>query len=458
MALSTRAKFDRRDPGTSAELWRSTGILERASPLDLAGVRRMVVLSAHPDDETLGAAGLIRRMHSLGADVDVLVASDGEASHPGSPTHSPDRIAGLRRDEMCRALRHLAPRARLRPLGLPDGDVAAHHDALVDELRATIGPDASTTLLATPWRDDGHPDHEAVARAVERVARETGAAAVEFPIWAWLWAAPDDPRLHPSRLTVLQLTADERTAKRRAIGEHRSQVRALGDAPADEPVLTERFLQHFRRPYEIFLPVRRSLTGDYFDGLYRDSADPWRLARNWYEQRKRDLTVAALPRPRFRSAFEPGCAGGRLTELLAPRCDRLLATDIAAVPVDLTRRRLADRLNVRVEQRTIPRDWPDRPTFDLVVLSEIGYYLDRTDLSRVIGRAVGSLTSDGVVVACHWRHPAPGYPLTGDQVHVAIIDESGLTPAATHLEEDFRLDVLTAPGMPSVAHWEGLLA
>ena len=116
--MAVSATFDRRDPGTPEERWRSSGIFERASPLDLAGVRRVVVLSAHPDDEALGAAGLIRRMHSLGAQVDVLVATDGEASHPGSPTHSPERIAALRRSEMCRALGHLAPRARLRPLGL----------------------------------------------------------------------------------------------------------------------------------------------------------------------------------------------------------------------------------------------------------------------------------------------------------------------------------------------------
>ncbi|HEY5878098.1 MAG TPA: bifunctional PIG-L family deacetylase/class I SAM-dependent methyltransferase [Nakamurella sp.] len=451
------ATFDRRDPGTSEERWRSTGILDRASPLDLAGVRRIVVLSAHPDDEALGAAGLIRRMHSLGAQVDVIVATDGEGSHPGSPTHSPERIAALRRAEMRRALRQLAPRARLRRLGLPDGDVAAHHEILIGELRAAIGQEFCGTLLVAPWRDDGHPDHQAVARAVERVARETGTSAIEFPIWGWLWADPDDPRLDPSRLAVLSLTDDERAAKERSIGEHRSQVRAIGDAPADEPVLTERFLRHFRRPYEIFLPFRRSLTSDYFDRLYRDSEDPWQLGRNWYEQRKRDLTVAALPRPRFRSAFEPGCAGGLLTERLASRCDRLLATDIAATPVDVARRRVAGRPNVRVELRTIPRDWPDLMTFDLIVLSEIGYYLDRTDLSRLIVRTVGSLASDGVVVACHWLHPALGYPLTGDQVQAAFVAESGLSLAATHQEEDFRLDVLTAPGMPSVARWEGLL-
>ncbi len=204
------------------------------------------------------------------------------------------------------------------------------------------------------------------------------------------------------------------------------------------------------------LARRRTLPVGYFDALYRDSDDPWGLGRSWYEQRKRALTMAVLPRARFRSAFEPGCAIGLLTELLAPRCDRLLATDIAAEPLAALGRRFAADPQVDVRQLALPRQWP-AGEFDLVVLSEIGYYLDRGDLSKVIDRTVGSLATDGFVVACHWRHPAAGYPLTGDEVHRALIAESGLTAVATHLEEDFRLDVLGRPGAPSVARADGVL-
>ena len=449
--------FDRRDAGTEEEQWRASGFADGAAPLDLAGVRRLIVVSAHPDDESLGAAGLIGRLNTLGARVLVIVASDGEASHPDSPTHCAARIAERRREEMSRALAHLAPGARLCRLALPDGRLAAHLVELLSAVRREIGPDPAGTLLVAPWRDDGHPDHEAVARAAEQLAHEVGVRLLEFPVWAWLWARADDPRLHPSRLTVLQLTDDERGRKLRAIDEHRSQISALSDAPADQPVLGPAFLEHFRRPYEVFLPVGPSLTRGYFERLYAESADPWRLAQHWYEERKRAVTVAALTRPRFRSAFEPGCATGLLTELLAPRCSRLLATDIAPAAVRAARRRLAGRRDVDVQVRSIPADWPSGTEFDLVVLSEVGYYCDRTELSEVIARTVDSLAPDGLVLACHWRHPAPGYPLTGDQVHTALIDESGLRVAVSHLEDDFRLDALTFPGTPSVARWEGVL-
>ena len=199
---------------------------------------------------------------------------------------------------------------------------------------------------------------------------------------------------------------------------------------------------------------RRTLPAGYFDDLYRDSDDPWGLGGSWYEQRKRALTMASLPRARFRSAFEPGCALGLLTELLAPRCDRLLATDIAAEPLAALAGRFGPQVQVR--QLAVPGQWPDGE-FDLVVLSEIGYYLDHTDLSAVIARTVGSLAPDGFVVACHWRHPAAGYPLTGDEVHEALTAESGLVPLASHVEEDFRLDVLGRPGAPSVARADGVL-
>ncbi len=449
--------FDRQDPGTPEERWHAADLTRHAALLQIDDVRHLVILAAHPDDETLGAGGLIRRLHARGADVDVVAATDGEASHPRSPTHPADRIADLRRIEISCAIDHLAPGTRVRRLGLPDGRLAAHHDDLVAAAHAAVGADPRNVLLVAPWRVDRHPDHAAVARAAQQVARTDGVRLVEYPLWAWHWADPGDPRLHPSRLAVLDLGETERVAKHAAIGMHRSQIAPLGPAPADRPVLSSGFLEHFRRPYEVFVPFRRSLEVEYFDALYRDSADPWRLADHWYEQRKRALTVAALPRPRFRSAFEPGCAAGLLTDLLAGRCDRLLAADGCAAAVDLARRGTAGHRHVTVEQLAVPREWPERRTFDLVVLSEIGYYLDHVDLSRLIAATLGALDVDGVLLACHWRHPAPGHPLTGDEVHDAIVAESGLRTAASHLEEDFRLDVLTRPGGESVARWEGML-
>jgi hypothetical protein len=111
---------------------------------------------------------------------------------------------------------------------------------------------------------------------------------------------------------------------------------------------------------------------------------------------------------------------------------------------------------VTFEQRRVPQQWPKGP-FDLVVLSEIGYYCGRADLSLLIESAVSSLTADGVLLACHWRHPVDDYPLTGDDVHARIRRESGLQVLASHVEEDFLLDVFVRPPGASVARRDGLL-
>ena len=199
-----------------------------------------------------------------------------------------------------------------------------------------------------------------------------------------------------------------------------------------------------------------SLDGQYFAGFYQADADPWGFETRWYEARKRAVTMASLPRPRFASAFEPGCAIGVLTAELAPRCARLLATDISDVPLAVARQRLSDQPGVTLEQRQVPQDWPAGP-FDLIVLSEIGYYCDPADLSLLIAAAVSSLTADGVVLACHWRHPVADYPMTGDAVHQQLRGESGLSVLLEHTEEDFRLDVLVRPPAISVARRDGLL-
>ncbi|MGZ4633413.1 MAG: class I SAM-dependent DNA methyltransferase [Actinomycetes bacterium] len=199
-----------------------------------------------------------------------------------------------------------------------------------------------------------------------------------------------------------------------------------------------------------------TLPRSYFDDLYDASPDPWAFRDRWYEQRKRDLTLAALPHPHYRRAFEPGCSIGALTGGLADRCDDVLAADGSAAAVETARRDLAGRPNVRVEQKTLPDDWPPADIFDLVVLSELGYYFDSAALSTVLDLAIGSLAPGGVLVACHWRHPVSDYPQPGDAVHAAVRDRPLLHRCVLHEETDFLLEVFTRGAAPSVAEREGL--
>ena len=201
-----------------------------------------------------------------------------------------------------------------------------------------------------------------------------------------------------------------------------------------------------------------SLTAELFNRFYADvGEDPWGFTDRWYEQRKRAITLASLPRKHFDRAFEPGCSIGVLTELLAPRCGDLLATDVAQVALEQARRRTSRFSQVRIERAAVPTQWPDGE-FDLIVLSEVGYYCGSADLIRLASQAASSLAPNGVLLACHWRHPVAEYPISGDDVHAALRASSGLASIAHHLEEDFVLDVLVRSPAVSVARAAGLLA
>lgn len=176
----------------------------------------------------------------------------------------------------------------------------------------------------------------------------------------------------------------------------------------------------------------------YFEGMYAGSDDPWHLAGNPYEQRKYALTVASLPRERYRRAFEPGCSIGLLTELLAPRCDGLVASDPVPEPLVAARARVPDP-HVTFEQSALP-DWPDG-RLDLVVLSEVLYFLSADVRAQVLALAVERLDADGHVVLVDWRHPFDEAACTGDEAHDEFRSSSRLTRLVQHVEDDFLLEV-----------------
>lgn len=197
-----------------------------------------------------------------------------------------------------------------------------------------------------------------------------------------------------------------------------------------------------------------SVADNYFDKLFKGSEDPWSFRERWYEQRKRNLTLAALPRNHYGSIFEPGCANGELSARLAERCTHLLCSDTSTIALELARNRLAHRSNVRLLQTRLPEQWPEG-SFDLIVLSELCYYLDKDDLDQLIERARASLNQGGNLLACHWRWPIDECPQTGDQVHERIHQALGLPRLLRHEDADMVLEVWGTQST-SVAQREGL--
>jgi LmbE family N-acetylglucosaminyl deacetylase/SAM-dependent methyltransferase len=451
-------KFSHEDPGTDEAQWTRAGVdrLPRV-PVSLLPQKgeRIMILSAHPDDETLGAAGLIHRAIWAGISVHVIVCSEGEASHTSSPTHSPRHLAAIRRRELGSALSHLelshpdAGALTWEVLGLPDGLLADHIESVTCAM--TRAMDRSTRLLASTYRHDGHVDHEALGAAAAQFAAEQGLGLLEFPLWYWHWSSPDShgPWTH---WLALRLSEQSRLAKDRAMAAHRSQITALSPAAGDEALLSPRFLQHFQRKSEIFRYTapgnRDSATAkESFNQLYRERPDPWDYLGSAYEERKRAVTLASLPRSRYTKVVELGCSIGMLTSGLAERSDSLLGIDASQVALEDAGRRLAGMSNVSLQEATLPEQWPqqlDRASQDLIVISEIGYFLASDELEMLLQHSVTALRPGGHLLLCHWMHAVVGWPLNGKNVHDAA-RKLGWKILVEHREQDFLLEIYEAP-------------
>ena len=180
---------------------------------------------------------------------------------------------------------------------------------------------------------------------------------------------------------------------------------------------------------------------EYFAGLYLAKDDPWDLATKWHDQRKYAVTVASLPRPRYRRCYEPGCSIGLLTRMLAPRCDEILAVDAIDSAVRQAREAVRDFPHVRVEQAIVPAELPDG-TYDLIVVGDLLYYLSTEDLDALLDGLVERLEPDGDMVAVHFRDRQHGGNYDGFNAHADLLRRPDLERRVHHEDEWFLLDIL----------------
>jgi SAM-dependent methyltransferase len=192
-------------------------------------------------------------------------------------------------------------------------------------------------------------------------------------------------------------------------------------------------------------PPAASVSLDHFTNLYLAKDDPWDLATKWHDERKYAVTVASLPRPHYRSCYEPGCSIGLLTRLLAPRCDEVLAVDSVESAVLQTKAAVREFPHVRAEVANLPADLPDA-TFDLIVVGDLLYYLSAEDLDTVLDALVARLEPDGDLVSVHFRDRQNPGGYDGFNVHAALTARPGLERLVHHEDEWFLLDILRRPG------------
>jgi LmbE family N-acetylglucosaminyl deacetylase len=213
--------------------------------------RRVVIVAPHPDDEVLGAAGLIQKALRERCLVEVIAVTDGEASHPDSTSLTSAKLATIRVRESDVALQRLGWKQPIvTRLHFPDGDLAGWSNELFSALADIILPD---DLCVAPWTSDGHPDHGATGGAALRASREVGARSMAYLVWAWHWADPEGIDIPWSTCQRLDLGRRARAQKRWSTLAFQSQIRPLDTASGAVPVLPANVLRRFWRPYEIYL-------------------------------------------------------------------------------------------------------------------------------------------------------------------------------------------------------------
>ncbi|MGA0531104.1 class I SAM-dependent DNA methyltransferase [Hansschlegelia sp. KR7-227] len=183
-----------------------------------------------------------------------------------------------------------------------------------------------------------------------------------------------------------------------------------------------------------------SLPPGYFEDMYRADPDPWRFESSAYEAEKYDRTIAALGGRRYATALEIGCANGVLTRRLADHALDLLAIDVSETALARARTRCRDG-GVRFERRMFPSDVPEGP-FDLIVLSEVAYYLDDADLATAARWLDGALRAHGDLLMVHWTGETD-YPQSGDEAVAKLTAgiEAPLHRLTGERTESYRLDL-----------------
>ncbi len=293
----------------------------------------------------------------------------------------------------------------------------------------------------------------------------SGADLAHYPIWLRHWGALE--ALPWPHVVASETSRAGAWRKRAALAEFPTQMSAWGDTAsmggAVAPVLGPEALDRARRLVEVLvdpthalprlpsdrLQRRAAARAQQFDRMYDAGDDPWAFDGFFYEERRRALVLALLGCRRYGRALEIGCADGRLTEALLERCDRVVALDTSHRAVKAAQGRAP---GAGVVQGMAPADLPAGP-FDLVLLSEVGYFLTPLELLATLRRCEASLAPGGELVLCHWQHPTERVPLDGALVHEQAATVLTLERRATYLDEDVRIEVWGDGG--SLARREG---
>ena len=436
--------FTHRDSGTDEATWLLDSGWDGVPRLDLTAIiarcPRVVLVAPHPDDETLSLGATLADLAAQDLDVTIVFATHG-GDGPGS---TPRRIEGDR------AIAALGTRISALWWDLPDGGLDSEHGEVTRRLAELVD---ERTVVFAPVECDGHSDHDAVARAAEVAVRQRSAVLINYPIWLWHWATPGD--MDWSRVRTLAPSLHGLGAKTSAIDCYTSQLHS----DDGQPIVGSSVLSRARRVFEtVLMPAAADLAervcaavdlgrprdaiAEPFDAMMASGEeDPWHLDDFAYERRRLELVLACLGRERYQRILEVGCATGQLAEQLTGRADTVVAIDASERALAVARNRTDE---VRWICGAAPADLPDE-TFDAIILSEIGYFLDGPDLIATLRAVRRHLTTRGEIVLAHWRGSTTGIPLDGAAVHAQAAALLDLPLRARYEDVDLIVEVWGEP-------------
>lgn len=201
---------------------------------------------------------------------------------------------------------------------------------------------------------------------------------------------------------------------------------------------------------------------EVFERIYRRRRDPWGYESRADEQAKYERTLSALGERRYARALEIGSSIGVFTSMLAARCDQVVGIEPSATALARASTRLRDQGHVELIQAAVPEGLPAGP-FDLVVCSEVLYYLSEGVLIDTIAEIERQLVPGATLVAVHYtgpsensrfarlwslrrRAPRPDARLSGDQVHELLRTNTQLELTSEERHQSYRLDRFDNPG------------
>lgn len=331
------------------------------------------------------------------------------------------------------AVLHRCPQVVLIANSLWDGQ-AAIGATLADIVRDGAAVSVTRSLESL----DDHTLVIAPASPSTRAAAlDSGSILLEY--------APGQANSEPpwSRLRMLAPTLAGLQDKRRLLRELDTAA-VWEDCVAEALVIPDHPELAARVETFVMASRRRSDVAPQFDAMLDDGGDdPWRLDTSPYERRRLELILACLGRPHYSTVLEIGCSTGQLTEALAKRADEVIAMDASPKALAVAEGR-AGSDGVRWVLGAAPADLPDVDA-DLVLLSEVGYFLDGPDLLSTLRAARHRLRPDGEIVVANWRRPTERIPLDGTTVQAQAVAMMDLPRRAHYEDADLFVDVWGAP-------------